>query len=283
MTFPPASFVAVEGVAFVAAFGVLLSAWRESVARVAVLVAGMLFGLVIEIFFVTQYAGYAYGNFLVDLPVKDGIPLWVAAGWGTIIAVSMKASDRTGLVWYTRPALDGLLAVSLDLAIDPVAEALGWWHWIRPAQYFGVPCDNFIGWMLIVSGFGFFTRLGYQIVRPGRYVWWDLLVPLVALVPAVGFVAGVQWVLEHYGYPVLGEPGVYLLLGSVLVLVVGVAAKTAQPPGPLSWEFFWVPAVYHGLMLILGVTAGVHPEFFVLLPLAGVASLLAFRFPGELR
>lgn len=278
----PITFVLVELVAFLMAGVLLYEAWRAGASKVSTLLVGMLFGLAIEVFFVTQYSGYEYGHFLVQFLIDGSpIPLWVAAGWGSIIFTSMAATDRMGFAWWARPILDGLLAVSLDFTLDPLAEALGWWHWTRPGQFFNVPCDNFIGWVLIVSSFSFFTRLGFHFWPEGVKVWRDVLIPLVAVLPSVGLVAGAQVLLERI-YPHVGEPLTFVALASVFLLITLVMTRNVRAETPPAWFLTGVPAVYHGLMLALLVGTGVGvqlPEALVGLPLAAISSLFAFRFP----
>ena len=279
---PPATFLVVEAVAFLFAALVLREAWREGAADFATMVVAMGFGFAIELFFVTQYAGYSYGDFLFDFPVMGHyVPLWVAAGWGTIIYIAMKASDRMGLPWATRPALDGLLALSLDLTLDPVAEALGWWSWSRAGQAWGVPFDNFIGWMLIVSSFSFFTRAGYRALAK-HGLWKDILVPVVALVPSVLAVAGAQIALEKV-YPVLGEPKTWLIVAAALALICVPQVLKAKASEARAWYLTWVPISYHGLMvglLLATPLSEAHPELILFMLAAAIASIAGFRYPN---
>jgi uncharacterized membrane protein len=40
--------------------------------------------------------------------------------------------------------------VCLDLFIDPVAVATGYWVWFVPGEiYFGIPLLNFVGWFVL--------------------------------------------------------------------------------------------------------------------------------------
>jgi hypothetical protein len=279
---PPLSFIAVEVVAFTMGALLLREAWMRGLHQLVLLIVSMLFGFAIEVFFVTVYSGYSYGDFLVDLPMfGHTVPLWVAVGWGTIIWGSMQATDRMGLPWGARPALDSLLAVSLDFGLDPIAEALGWWHWSRPGQFFEVPFDNFIGWMMIVGFYSLFVRSGFQLLKPG--VWWkDVLVPVVALIPAALSVAGCQWLLEQV-YPVLGEPLTFFILATLLLILSVVFAWGAPVKQEHPWFLFGLPAAYHGLTVILLLAAGVsteQPELLLVLPLAALVSLFAFNPPG---
>lgn len=281
---PPWSFLLVEFSAIILLALLFWEAAKVGLHKVATLGVAVLFGMAIELFFVSQYAGYEYGNFLLD-PLIGGhaVPLWVGMGWGTIIYAAMQASDRTGIPWAARAPLDGLLAVSLDLTLDPVAEALGWWHWHRPGQYFGVPYDNFIGWVMIVGFISFFIRAGYKVLKPGSW-WKDLLVPVVALVPAVLAVAGCQVALDNVLYPWLGEPLTFFLVASACMAgFLPFMWKSVKVSVPDAWYLTVIPAYYHGLMVLLLLSTGLYktsPELLVLFPLALVTSLAAFHL-GE--
>jgi uncharacterized membrane protein len=280
---PPWTYLLVEAVAFLFAGLVLREAWKRGARDVATMLVGMGFGLAIEVYFVTQYSGYSYGDFLVDFTLGDHhVPLWVAAGWGTIIYVSMKASDRMGIPLFLRPFLDGLLALSLDLTLDPVAEALGWWNWSRPGQAWGVPYDNFIGWLLIVSSISMFIRLGYSWFRE-RLVT-DILVPVVALIPAVLTVAGIQLVLDGVLYPLMGEPKTWLVVAALYTAIVLPAVLSTDDKGPRAWYLTGVPVAYHGLMVFLLLLTPLsidHPELILFMCTASVASLTGFRHPSR--
>jgi hypothetical protein len=47
-----------------------------------------------------------------------------------------------------------LFAVTLDLAIEPVALRRGLWYWTPPGPWLGVPVGNFVGWIVIVASYG---------------------------------------------------------------------------------------------------------------------------------
>lgn len=58
--------------------------------------------------------------------------------------------DAARLRWQA-PILAGLIAVLLDLFIDPIAVAAGYWEWIAPANiYYEIPLLNFGGWFVLM-------------------------------------------------------------------------------------------------------------------------------------
>ena len=52
--------------------------------------------------------------------------------------------------WHA-PLLAGLIAVLLDLFIDPIAVPAGYWVWIAPANVDDeIPLLNFVGWLVLM-------------------------------------------------------------------------------------------------------------------------------------
>ncbi len=55
-------------------------------------------------------------------------------------------------LWWQVPLLTGVIAVALDLFIDPIAVAVGYWVWLVPGEvYYGIPLLNFVGWFVLTS------------------------------------------------------------------------------------------------------------------------------------
>ena len=61
--------------------------------------------------------------------------------------------------------ISGLIAVNLDMILDPVSVApqVASWVWIGGGPYFGIPIGNFIGWVL-VAGFAVFIFRYYEAI-----------------------------------------------------------------------------------------------------------------------
>ena len=271
----------VEIIAAASFLAVGWAAWSHGAREVSTLLSATAFGLAVEVLFVTLFDGYEYGRFLLRLPVGGGetVPIWVALGWGTIIWTAMQAGSRAGFTWWVRPAMDALLAVSLDIALDPIAEALGWWHWLRPGQFFGIPCDNFIGWVLIVWSYSFAVQAAFQIWPANVVRWRDSLLPVAALAPAVLFVGGSQFPLAPL-YKMIGEPLTFFALCAGLLTLVFVTSKDANASEDPPWYLTTIPVLYHGLMLFFLLSSGSQfPELLIVLPLAALVSLFGFRFP----
>jgi hypothetical protein len=57
---------------------------------------------------------------------------------------------RARLGWQV-PLLTAIIAVVLDLFIDPVAVAAGYWVWsVEGTVYYGIPLLNYVGWFVLM-------------------------------------------------------------------------------------------------------------------------------------
>jgi uncharacterized membrane protein len=96
--------------------------------------------------FNSQYPGYLFW--------VGQVPLWIELGW-VIVALSLFVLFHDVLLPGRNPFLQaacaGLVAVNIDLVIDPVAVANNLWQWINPSVYvLGVPIYNWVGWFCLI-------------------------------------------------------------------------------------------------------------------------------------
>ncbi len=94
-------------------------------------------------------------------------PLWVATyiffGWigmyGSCLLIAEGILTKPGQDMLTQPRLrwqvpllTGVIAVGVDLFIDPVAVKAGYWVWfVEGTVYYGIPLLNFVGWFVLMS------------------------------------------------------------------------------------------------------------------------------------
>ena len=125
-------------------------------------------------------------------------PLWVFGfifvGWIAIGGSCVLLAE--GIVLGGRRVLDvpdarwqvanmtGMVAVALDLFMDPVAVKLAIWVWTRPGNvYFGIPLYNFVGWHNLMT---FAPAVWLLIVtRPGWSPARRVIMSLVAVPPTM--------------------------------------------------------------------------------------------------
>lgn len=111
-------------------------------------------------------------------------PLWVFTyiffGWmgmcGSCLFVAEGILARPGQdmltqprLWWQVPLLTALIAVVMDLFIDPVAIAAGYWVWlVQGTVYYGIPLLNYVGWFVLM----FLSPLAWICIT--RHRQWDL-------------------------------------------------------------------------------------------------------------
>lgn len=106
-----------------------------------------------------EYLGVTYGILFGDYRYERdfgvqlaGVPITIGFAWLVVIVSTSVITQR--LLGKKRSLLlfvviSSLLAVLIDLAIDPVAFALKkYWIWEQPGFFYGVPFQNFIGWFV---------------------------------------------------------------------------------------------------------------------------------------
>lgn len=244
----------------------LRHAWKQGTANVLRLCAGILFGVTLELATIRQLNAYEYGQFLIM--VLD-VPLCIGIAWSCIIYSAMEFSDASNLPFWTRPVLDGLLALNIDLALDAVAIRLGFWDWGQGLefQYFGVPYANFWGWFWVVSSFS----LGYRLLARRANWIGTWLSPLLALTIGLAGVLGTN-ALITFVIP-FEYHGLVVAVLSILALVLVIALQPRFYLTPVPSLVFWVPSLAHLYALIAGVISGVilNPPFLLLVSLLMIA------------
>jgi uncharacterized membrane protein len=123
------------------------------------------------------YSGVLAPNYPGYLLWLGIVPLWVSLGWFIISLSSFMifhdiiSGQRRAIV----PAvLAGLLAVNIDLMVDPVSSSNKLWVWIVPGlDLFGVPLYNFVGWFLMILFFDLIiwhTITGVHPIKPLSFI-----------------------------------------------------------------------------------------------------------------
>jgi hypothetical protein len=130
------------------AFAEARRAWgtRRAALEFAALVA---YGFLLERVAMTLFASHRYAEAWTLAPL--GVPLAVAVVWAAVIlscAALAPAEPRA-----RRVVSAALLAVTLDLGIEPAAVRAGLWRWTPPGPWLDVPIGNSVGWAVIVGGY----------------------------------------------------------------------------------------------------------------------------------
>jgi len=277
---PHYTFLVAELVTYVVAGFCVRHAHRQHRSLLFLLLNAMLAGYLIEAALVVFAEGYDYGRFLVMLP--GPVPLCIAMGWGVIIYASMQTTDLMAVPFLARPICDALLALSIDFNLDPMAETLGYWHWVKGGQYFGVPYQNFLGWFMIVSGFTAGTRLAYRWLKVGARGWANNLLACLLALGITGGGMGLAQLARTYIFGPFGELIPFMVVYVVAIAVVLVDLDKFQHNRVLDPVLLFVPLGLHGYLVLNFALTGSYnrlTEFVVLMPLLVAVSLVAFAFP----
>jgi hypothetical protein len=269
MSMPDTYFLLFELIIYVQFALCFRHARKQGTADLLKLLAGILFGVLLELATIRQLNAYNYGQFLIM--VLD-VPLCIGVAWSCIIYSSMEFSNASSLPYLLRPVLDGLLALNIDLALDAVAIRFGFWDWGQGLdfQYFGVPYANFWAWFWGI----FFFSLGYRILAQ-RKDWMSTWLP-----PILALIVGLVGVLATNALITFVIPWAYagLTVASLLAVALGfvivLRPKFYQTAVPSL--VFWVPFLTHAYLLIAGLIAEVILDPPILLWIGMLMSAIAF-------
>jgi uncharacterized membrane protein len=203
-----------------------------------------------------------------DYPVSwhiapGGVPLAVVAVWAAVISSAMAVAVRRGAgPAAARAGSAALLALAVDLAMEPVAVRQGLWRWMPPGAWLGVPVGNFVGWAVIVGSYTLGAERwagsgggGGQAARRGALAALSVLALL-----AVG------WLWRGLGAETLFTPAGAWAVWAGMILGAAFAARGTGPRGD--------PTTLAGR---LGTTRGPLPGV-VLLLVAGPFLVQALLF-----
>jgi len=230
------------------------------------MLGGVVFGLLLEFVDVYFLKGYTYGRFIVMLGKEPlDIPLWIGVGWGIIMYSSRLFTDRMGLPVFAAAAFDAFLALNIDGTMDVTAYRLHMWDWgwsssdANPltAQWFGIPWNNYFGWLVVIFTYSAFSRL---------FSNWRLkiLIPVVAIVLSeiilYGWFNNINpWLKNHLGIPSL-YPLIVLWIILILLILSGWKRRKQMKPEGFLNPAWWVPAWFHVYFTIWFFISGFNRE-----------------------
>ena len=270
---PDPYFLLFELIIYIQFLICLAHAGKHGAGSMVKLLSAVIFGVLLDIFTMRQLNAYQYGHFLIMI---GDVPLCTGIAWGSIIYSVMEFTDATSLPHLARPLLAGLLALNIDLAMDPIAFRLGLWNWGQDPtfQFFGVPFANFLAWFWVVVTF---SAVYYLLAsRRGSVGTWfagplAALASLVAVFAINVFMAYVLPLTYHLHLTIL-------VLASALIIIISLIPELHQRlVGPPA---FWTPLLTLGYVLAAGLISGVifQPPLLLVLTLAMLAILFGLHW-----
>ncbi len=187
------------------------------------LVASALISLGFEAVGVATGAIYGPYHYTDQLgPQLFGVPLVVPAAWFMLLYPSYVLANYLAdgrIVSAPRPgpirlvglsALSALLMTAWDLAVDPQMVMYGHWTWHVVGAYFGIPVQNFVGWLATTLTIYLLYRTVEARWRPRPWMREDAA-PLFEQMPL--FLYGQLALGYTLGYGLLDRPALALVAG----------------------------------------------------------------------
>ncbi len=213
----------------------------------------------------------------------------VGKGRGSLLTMGFGTAPEHGVdkqfIKFTvlRAALAGLIAVNLDLLIDPVAVANSWWVWqVNNIYIQGVPLANYIGWWFMIFTFVVFSELAItytetrQLKRPAESSLFAFLVLLGAGLTAI-IMLGINIVLAMDGIRNVNKDvidltvtparlqglimtGIIVLVAIGLILASSFAPNKADPPKGKIWRMLppVIMLIFWAMIMIIAVLTSVE-------------------------
>lgn len=246
-----------------------MHAWQHGTTHVLRLVAGIVFGVSLELATIRQIHAYQYGQFLIM--ILD-VPLCIGVAWSCILYSVMEFSDASSLPYFARPILDAFLALNIDLSLDAVAIRFGFWDWgmgLR-AQYFGVPWANFWAWFWVI----FFFSLGYRLLARRTNWIGTWLAPLLAYLVGLVGVLGTNALIVFGIAQSIRTQFIFIILALAFVILLLLRPKFHLTTVPALT--FWIPFITHAYILIAGLLARIVLALPFLLLMGVIMTIIAF-------
>lgn len=211
------------------------------------------YGFTLERLSMSVFGSHRYGSGWVLAPL--GVPIAVALVWAAVISSALTLAARRGLrPTWARALAAALFAVTLDLTIEPVAVRRGLWEWTPPGPWLGVPIGNFVGWVVIVAGYGIGAE---RWAGDGRF-GVEALRRLILAGGALAALVAVGSVWTGLGMEtVLGRRGGWLAWGLVLVASAALGRRRSPPfeGDTLAGRLAVTPGLAPGLVFLAVATA----------------------------
>ncbi len=127
---------------------------RKSLLDIYLIFLALIYAVIFENLNVILSAGNTGGYyFSTQFNMFTGhLPLMVALIWAILIYITYSFVNSINIKDNRKAFADAFIITLIDLAIDPVASRMGLWAWIGYGPrdgFFGVPGNNFLGWLLV--------------------------------------------------------------------------------------------------------------------------------------
>jgi hypothetical protein len=249
---------------------------RTGWSAVGSLAAGAAFGMLVEIINLQLTHAYQYGSFAVT--ILD-VPVAVGLAWGNQLYAARLLSDATSLPKWSRPILEALLIICIDLLVEPVATGLRFWTFrgATGANWFGTPLSNFWAFFWVVFAFSSCLRI-LEERHWQHWRWVAAPAALAACLAPLALLSDRGWFTDSGA---TRDGAVLSLLAASLVLMALLRPRPVYAPPAVAWHVLWWSELY---FLGIGLASGtlLHPVSLLAVSLA-VVGITGAAFSGTRR
>lgn len=106
------------------------------------------FTLLIEI--IGSHTGFPFGDYhytALLTPQVGEVPLLIPAAWFMMLPPAWAVAHRFAHNRWLFTAVSAAALTAWDLMLDPQMVAWNLWVWDQPGGYFGIPWQNYLGWL----------------------------------------------------------------------------------------------------------------------------------------
>ncbi len=147
---------------------------------------GVATGLVYGVYHYSDMLGVKLGHVPVLIPLGWFMMIYPSYVIANLIADGRPTGTRGGVgrvLWLA--ALSAMIMTAWDVVIDPMwSSVMGPWIWEQGGEYFGVPLQNYGGWLLTTFTIYLIYRL-YERRNPPRAV--GEITPLITALALLGY------------------------------------------------------------------------------------------------
>ena len=135
---------------------------------IAILIGLYFFAILFETFAIKT--GWPYGSFYygdsIGYRFFNTTPWTVGFAFPPILLLAYYVGQKLHQKKLYLYLVAGITAMLVDMVLDPAATTLKLWTWEKGGQFYGVPLQNFVGW--VIAGF-IGAIIIHQILKNGRF------------------------------------------------------------------------------------------------------------------
>ena len=211
----------------------------------------------------------SYHYYFAIVPLPGCVPLFVASGWTMVFFTAFTTAQLLFFDWKKIAVCTGLIALAIDLMLDPGAVGLKLWTWTATVKpWFNVPWSNFFGWAVLMFSLAAANVLVAKWAQPRsmNLILEKLAVFLFGYVIFAIVFASYQaiiWVLaaEHDG---IRQTLLHLVIFGAAVAYIATDLPKLPQSKPIDWMVLAIPMYLIVCAFAYVLKLSLYPQHFSL-------------------